>query len=105
MRCATSSTPAPAAPGGGPAVTGGVPVIGRGWTLPLRLGTFALSQRFGVRNGRDANGHPGIDLAAPLETPIYAASEGDVLYWGPAQGFGNWIVLQHPGGVRPSTAT
>ncbi len=85
---------------GGPVVTGGVPVIGRGWTLPLRLGTFALSQRFGVRNGRDANGHPGIDLAAPLGTPIYAASEGDVLYWGPAQGFGNWIVLQHPGGVQ-----
>jgi murein DD-endopeptidase MepM/ murein hydrolase activator NlpD len=85
---------------GGPAVTGGVPVLGRGWTLPLRLGTFVLSQRFGVRNGRDANGHPGIDLAAPLETPIYAASEGDVLYSGPAQGFGNWIVLQHPGGIE-----
>jgi hypothetical protein len=85
---------------GTPAVTGGVPVLGRGWTLPLRLGTFVLSQRFGVRNGRDANGHPGIDLAAPLETPIYAASEGDVLYWGPAQGFGNWIVLQHQGGVQ-----
>jgi murein DD-endopeptidase MepM/ murein hydrolase activator NlpD len=86
--------------GGGPTVTGGVPVLGRGWTLPLRLGTFALSQRFGVRNGRDANGHPGIDLAAPLETPIYAAAEGDVLYSGPAQGFGNWIVLQHPGGIE-----
>jgi len=54
-----------------------------------------------VKNGRDgANGHPGIDLAAPLGTPIYAASEGSVLYWGPAQGFGNWIVLQHPGGVQ-----
>jgi murein DD-endopeptidase MepM/ murein hydrolase activator NlpD len=86
--------------GGGPVVTGGVPVLGRGWTLPLRPGTFVLSQRFGVRNGRDANGHPGIDLAAPLETPIYAASEGDVLYSGPAQGFGNWVVLQHPGGVQ-----
>jgi hypothetical protein len=86
--------------GGGPAVSGGVPVLGRGWTLPLRLGTFVLSQRFGVRNGRDANGHPGIDLAAPLETPIYAAAEGDVLYWGPATGFGNWIVLQHPGGIQ-----
>jgi hypothetical protein len=85
---------------GGPTVTGGVPVLGRGWTLPLQIGTFTLSQRFGVRNGRDANGHPGIDLAAPLGTPIFAASEGDVLYWGPAQGFGNWIVLQHQGGVQ-----
>jgi murein DD-endopeptidase MepM/ murein hydrolase activator NlpD len=86
---------------GGPTVTGGVPVIGRGWTLPLRLGTFSLSQRFGVLNGRDgSNGHPGIDLAAPLGTPIYAAAEGNVLYWGPARGFGNWIVLQHAGGVQ-----
>ncbi len=75
-------------------VRGGVPIIGKGWTLPLRLGTFTFSQRFGH------GGHPGIDLAAPLETPIYAASEGDVLYWGPAQGFGNWIVLQHPNGVQ-----
>ncbi|HSP38196.1 MAG TPA: M23 family metallopeptidase [Frankiaceae bacterium] len=85
---------------GGSTVSGGVPVLGRGWTLPLRPGTFVLSQRYGVRNGRDSNGHPGIDLAAPLETPIYAASEGDVLYSGPAQGFGNWVVLQHPGGVE-----
>ena len=39
-------------------------------------------------------------MAAPYGTPIYAAAEGDVLYWGPAQGFGNWIVLQHPGGIQ-----
>jgi murein DD-endopeptidase MepM/ murein hydrolase activator NlpD len=31
---------------------------------------------------------------------MYAASEGDVLYSGPAQGFGNWIVLQHQGGIE-----
>jgi murein DD-endopeptidase MepM/ murein hydrolase activator NlpD len=80
---------------GGPVVPGGVPILGRGWTLPLRLGTFTLTQRYGFPNG-----HPGIDLAAPWGTPIYAAAEGDVLYWGPAQGFGNWIVLQHPGGIQ-----
>jgi len=80
---------------GGPTVPGGVPILGNGWTLPLRLGTFTLTQRYHYPNG-----HPGIDLAAPWGTPIYAASEGDVLYWGPAQGFGNWIVLQHPGGIQ-----
>jgi hypothetical protein len=79
----------------GPVVPGGVPILGRGWTLPLRLGTFTLTQRYHYPNG-----HPGIDLAAPDGTPIYAAAEGDVLYWGPAQGFGNWIVLQHPGGIQ-----
>jgi murein DD-endopeptidase MepM/ murein hydrolase activator NlpD len=81
--------------GSGPTVQGGVPILGNGWTLPLRLGSFTLTQRFGYPKG-----HPGIDLAAPWGTPIYAASEGDVLYWGPAQGFGNWIVLQHPGGIQ-----
>ncbi len=79
----------------GPVVPNGVPILGHGWTLPLRLGSFTLTQRF-----HWPNGHPGIDLAAPWGTPIYAASEGDVLYWGAAQGFGNWIVLQHPGGVQ-----
>ena len=80
---------------GAPTVPGGIPILGNGWTIPLRLGTYTLTQRY-----HWPNGHPGIDLAAPLETPIYAASEGDVLYWGPAQGFGNWIVLQHPGGIQ-----
>jgi murein DD-endopeptidase MepM/ murein hydrolase activator NlpD len=80
---------------GGPQVPGGVPILGRGWTLPMALGTFTLTQRYHYPNG-----HPGIDLAAPFGTPIYAAAEGDVLYWGPAQGFGNWIVLQHPGGIQ-----
>ncbi len=79
----------------GPTVPGGVPILGDGWTLPLRSGSFTLTQRFG-----GASDHPGIDLGAPWGTPIYAAAEGDVLYWGPAQGFGNWIVLQHPGGVQ-----
>jgi murein DD-endopeptidase MepM/ murein hydrolase activator NlpD len=79
----------------GPQVQGGVPILGRGWTLPLALGSFTLTQRYHYPNG-----HPGIDLAAPFGTPIYAAAEGDVLYWGPAEGFGNWIVLQHPGGIQ-----
>lgn len=82
----------------GPTVSGGVPILGRGWTLPLALGTFTLTQRF--HDPSTGGTHPGIDLAAPFGTPIYAAAEGDVLYWGPAQGFGNWIVLQHPGGIQ-----
>lgn len=82
----------------GPTVPGGIPILGRGWTIPLALGTFTLTQRF--HDPSTGGTHPGIDLAAPFGTPIYAASEGDVLYWGPAQGFGNWIVLQHPGGIQ-----
>jgi hypothetical protein len=79
----------------GPTIRGGIPILGNGWTIPLALGSYTLTQRYHYPHG-----HPGIDLAAPWGTPIYAAAEGDVLYWGPAQGFGNWIVLQHPGGIQ-----
>jgi murein DD-endopeptidase MepM/ murein hydrolase activator NlpD len=82
----------------GPTVPGGVPIYGNGWTLPLPLGSFTISQLF--HDPGTGGTHPGVDMASPYGTPIYAAAEGDVLYWGPAQGFGNWIVLQHPGGIQ-----
>ena len=59
-----------------------------------------ITQGFGVRNGRDANGHPGIDIGAPFGSPIYAASAGTVIYAGPAEGFGNEVILLHAGGVQ-----
>ncbi|MGI8532614.1 MAG: M23 family metallopeptidase [Geodermatophilaceae bacterium] len=42
--------------------------------------------------------HWGIDLAAPLLTPISAAADGVVLQAGPASGFGNVIYIQHENG-------
>jgi murein DD-endopeptidase MepM/ murein hydrolase activator NlpD len=46
--------------------------------------------------------HKGIDLAAPLGTPIVAAQKGTVINAGPASGFGNWVRMTAP---SPSTAT
>lgn len=43
--------------------------------------------------------HNGIDIGAPIGAPVYAMSAGEVLYAGPASGFGNEIVLAHAGGV------
>ncbi|WP_411815484.1 peptidoglycan DD-metalloendopeptidase family protein [Gordonia sp. SND2] len=45
--------------------------------------------------GRPEN-HSGVDLAAPDGTPFYACAGGTVLYIGPARGYGEWIVLDHP---------
>jgi len=42
--------------------------------------------------------HRGIDLAAPLGTPIYAATDGVVLRAGPATGFGNAVYIQDADG-------
>ncbi len=59
-----------------------------------------------VPNGRRTRGitsrHRGVDIAAPVGTPIYAAATGKVLTakmgWNGA--YGNMVMLQHPNGTR-----
>lgn len=43
--------------------------------------------------------HAGIDLAAPIGTPIYAASDGVVIDAGPTAGYGAWVKLRHSDGT------
>jgi murein DD-endopeptidase MepM/ murein hydrolase activator NlpD len=43
--------------------------------------------------------HYGIDIAAPIGTPIYAPEGGTVIDAGPATGFGLAVYLQHPDGT------
>lgn len=50
---------------------------------------------FGPRWGRM---HNGIDIANSIGTPIYAVMDGTVTNAGPAQGFGNWVVIKHDNG-------
>jgi murein DD-endopeptidase MepM/ murein hydrolase activator NlpD len=54
-----------------------------------------LTSVFGSRWGTL---HAGIDLAAPMMTPEYAAMDGVVLEAGPASGFGNAVYIQHENG-------
>lgn len=54
-----------------------------------------LTSGFGTRWGTL---HAGIDLAAPMMTPEYAAMDGVVLEAGPASGFGNAVYIQHENG-------
>ncbi len=53
-----------------------------------------LFSPFGSR-ARDQ--HDGIDLAAPQGTPVHAADGGTVLFVGTQRGYGNLILLGHPG--------
>jgi murein DD-endopeptidase MepM/ murein hydrolase activator NlpD len=54
-----------------------------------------LTSTFGARWGTL---HAGIDLAAPMHTPEYAAMDGVVLEAGPASGFGLAVYIQHENG-------
>ena len=69
------------------------------WVAPT---TGRVSSPFGPRIAPRPGAstfHEGIDIGAPIGTPIYAMSDGVVLYAGPASGFGSEIVLSHRGGV------
>jgi murein DD-endopeptidase MepM/ murein hydrolase activator NlpD len=43
--------------------------------------------------------HSGIDIAAPIGTPIYAPEGGVVVQAGPASGFGLAVAVQHGDGT------
>lgn len=57
------------------------------------LNTGAVSSGFGERHGVM---HQGIDIAAPVGSPIHAASEGEVIFVGKLRGYGNVVILEHP---------
>jgi len=44
--------------------------------------------------------HEGIDLGAPYGAPIRAAAAGVVTFAGQMQGYGNIVIVQHPGGME-----
>ena len=57
-------------------------------------GTFTSG--FGIRDG---SAHKGVDVAAPIGTPIRASMDGTVIDSGPASGFGLWIRIQQEDGT------
>lgn len=67
------------------------------WPVP---GYTSISSGYGWRTlfGRP-DFHPGIDIPAPVGTPIVAATPGRVLFAGPAQGYGDWIVIESGNGL------
>lgn len=65
------------------------------WRFPV-IGHRVVTSRFGPRGGRL---HAGVDLRAPLGTPIVAAKPGTVIQAGWAGGYGNAVYIDHGGGL------
>lgn len=88
-----------------PAIGGGddgvaAPAVARVTTQRLSLAwpvRGRLTSTFGPRWGRM---HYGIDIAAPVGTPVYAAATGQVTYAGWAGTYGRLIVIDHGNGVE-----
>jgi len=69
---------------------------------PVPLGR--VTSKFSFRRIHPISGiirpHLGVDLAAPVGTPVMATADGTVSYVGFKGGFGRQIILSHPGGYK-----
>lgn len=67
-------------------------------TLRNPMKEYTVSSSYGWRWGRL---HAGTDLAAPIGTPVYAASNGKVDFTGWDEGgYGNWVIIISPENIE-----
>lgn len=64
------------------------------WAWPV---AGIVTSEFGLRNGRP---HTGIDIAAPAGAPVHPSAAGTVSFVGVLGGYGNLVIVEHPGGMR-----
>jgi murein DD-endopeptidase MepM/ murein hydrolase activator NlpD len=62
----------------------------RQFLWPVQQGV--VSSGFGIRNGAM---HDGVDIAAPVGTPVLAADSGVVIFSGALHGYGNTVIIRH----------
>ena len=78
-----------------PATSNSVPNIGMSFIRPT---SGTVTSRFGPRRG---GFHTGLDIAAPMGTPIFAAASGTVTRSGPSGGgYGTLVLIDHGNGVQ-----
>jgi murein DD-endopeptidase MepM/ murein hydrolase activator NlpD len=82
----------------GSSSSGGGPPSASGLIWPV---TGPITSGFGWRWGRM---HEGIDIGVPCGTPIHAAASGTVIYAGWMSGYGNFVIIDHGGGLATAYA-
>ncbi len=98
---AAAPAPAPAAPGAAaeppPAASRGAsaPQAARALAAPTATAALANGRVSSCYGSRWGTLHAGVDIAAPIGTPIHVPEGGVVLQAGPASGFGLAVAIQH----------
>lgn len=72
-----------------------IETIEENYQLPLPAGSYTITSGFGWRWERM---HNGIDLAAPIGTPVLASKTGEVVFSGWKNGYGYTVVILHENG-------
>ncbi len=70
--------------------------LGTAFVSPLTVGK--LSSYFGVRKDpidHVHKFHAGVDIACPMNSPVYASRDGKVFFSGFKGGYGNFIIIKH----------
>lgn len=73
---------------------------GGAFTSPV---TGILTSKFGPRKHpihKVVRLHAGVDWAAPTGTPVYAVAPGQITLAGDGKGYGNLVIIKHPGGLE-----
>jgi murein DD-endopeptidase MepM/ murein hydrolase activator NlpD len=70
----------------------------------LPVVTAKVSSRFGYRrdpfNPNINNFHSGLDLSAPVGTPVIASADGIIEFRGRNGGYGNTVIIRHKDGYK-----
>jgi len=77
------------------------PPVYRGGALPWPV-SGSVNSEFGMRKHPQFNTrmkHTGIDIAAPIGTPVIAVAAGEVLYAESMRGYGNVLMIDHGGNL------
>ena len=67
------------------------------WAFPLANQGYTQTEHFMAQ--RSYEKHPGIDLACPTGTKIYAANDGEVCICGSYYGYGLTVMINHGGNI------
>jgi murein DD-endopeptidase MepM/ murein hydrolase activator NlpD len=82
--------------------SGAVSSIEKYQTQPTASASATIGSRFGYRRDpftRRSRFHSGLDIKAAAGEPIAASLSGTVQYAGWYHGYGNWVIVDHGGGV------